>query len=256
MDSKSFSSFYFAVDGEEHFVEEVKEYADGHSGQMGSYRGNMYCAECRQAALTFVHGASGKKAYLRRIPTSSHQETCSYNHEYASTKYVKQYFSKLRDREIEDKLDGMLRMLCREGESRFPQNNQHGRRLEEQNSMCIGEQAGSIKISKVLRRKSLNSQIDENQEGEIFVFYGKAKLRVEERGNSGNVYYLLQICAEQRGNKFLHTRTYRSKIKDNVEENVVYDIAMIGMLNFKYSPFSIDLIKPCAIKFCKSDMDH
>ena len=94
------------------------------------------------------------------------------------------------------------------------------------------------------------------EEGDIFVFYGKAKLRVEERGNSENVYYLLQICAEQRGGKFLHTRTYRSKIKDNVEENVVYDIAMIGMLNFKYSPFSIDLIKPCAIKFCKSDMDH
>lgn len=61
MSPKRFDQFYFIDDGQICSVDDVAEYADRYSGKIGKYEGKMYCPECRQAQLTFVHKTSKKK---------------------------------------------------------------------------------------------------------------------------------------------------------------------------------------------------
>lgn len=256
MSPKRFDQFYFTDDGQICSVDDVAEYADRYSGKIVKYEGKMYCPECRQAQLTFVHRTSIKKAHLRRIPSSFHQNNCSYNYEYALPDCVKQYFSLMTENEIDDKLNSILYMLCREKQSAVKPYSKDGA-TEKTNPMCVMENTRGGKTIRCLRRKSLNAGGDgirKEKTDEIFVFYGKVKLHVEKRyGNNGALYYLLQIFAEQRGGGIIQTRTCRYKIRDVIDEECLYDIAMIGTLNFKYPPFSVDLLRPSAIKFCKDD---
>lgn len=72
----------------------------------------MFCSECKCVQLTLVAKTSKHRAYLKRIPSSSNEEKCSYNFEYASNKAVKEYVGSLTPLELQDKLDSTMRLLC------------------------------------------------------------------------------------------------------------------------------------------------
>ena len=70
------------------------------------FRNDMFCPECRQAQLTLVAETSKHRAYLKRIPSSSHQQGCSFIYKYVTNRVIiKKYIDSLTKEQLQDKLD-------------------------------------------------------------------------------------------------------------------------------------------------------
>lgn len=46
-------------------IDIITKYVDPHNGGIGKYDGEMFCPECHQAELYFVHKTSGRRTHLR-----------------------------------------------------------------------------------------------------------------------------------------------------------------------------------------------
>ena len=207
--------------------------------------------------LSFIHKTTKKRAHLRRMPSSKHNDSCSYNYEYASSKKVKEYVDSLTYNEIQDKLNSMLNMLCRQQKPDDMKTiNNNDRDSITQNPMIIVERRENTNVLRALRRKNLNVYIDKSDGEDFSVFYGKVKLDICEKTNinkdTGEKYtfYLLEIFTHNKQGEWKHrTNIYRGVTKDKIDKQSIYNIVMIGRLNFKYRPFTIDLANRNAIKF-------
>ena len=63
-------------------------------------------------------------------------------------------------------------------------------------------------------------------------------------------YYLLQIYTQnKKGEWKFRTSLYRGNMRDLVNEEVMYNIVMIGHLDFQFKPFTIKLANKNAIKY-------
>ena len=250
---KSFEEFYYRVIDDKCDIEEIIDFADSNNGKIGKYEGEMLCPECRQAELYFVRRTSKRCAHLRRCPTASHEKECSYNYEYASKKHIQEYINSLNYDEIQDKLNSIINMLCREPRSpkdtiAIPIN-----KIPKDNPMLIPLKKDKGNVIKSLRRKRLNIWIDEADREELFVFYGKVKLKVVEKEKiveeqETYKYYVLEVNIPDKkvGWKF-RTSLYRGKNKDDINEDDLYYIAIIGHVGKK--PWQIDLANINAVKY-------
>lgn len=113
-DSKTFEEFYSIKKHKICSINVVIDYAELHNGNIQSYVDDMYCPECKKAILTYVHETHNRRAHLRKIPSSSHENGCSYNHEYASNKVMKDYVEFMSDEQMNDMIHSILNMLCKE----------------------------------------------------------------------------------------------------------------------------------------------
>ncbi len=86
--NKSFEDFYSKNKDDYFDVVLIDYYANFHDGDIGSFQNDMFCPECMQAELTFVHKSAKRRAHLRRIASTSHKEGCSYNYEYVVSKVI------------------------------------------------------------------------------------------------------------------------------------------------------------------------
>lgn len=254
---KSFEEFYYLQQDKICDIDVVEDYVIRNDGDVGKYVGNMFCPECRKAMLSFVHKTTKKRAHLRRMPSSKHNDSCSYNYDYASSRKVKEYVDSLTYNEIQDKLNSMLNMLCRQRKSDDIKNiNGADRGSTIPNPMIIVARRENVDVLRALRRKRLNAYIDKSDGEEFSAFYGKVKLDICEKTkinkDTGETYtfYLLEIFTYNKQGEWKHrTNIYRGGIKDRINKRSIYDIVMIGCLNFKYRPFTIDLANRNAIKF-------
>lgn len=254
--SKSFEEFYFSSKDDIFDVDIVSNYADSHKGDIGEFDGNMFCPECKKAELSFVHRTSKRRAHLRR-KSLKHKEECSYNYDYAAKRTVKKYVDSLSYDAIQDKLNAIMNMLCNKHKKKSGGGESNGDSpTTTQNPMLIHEITEKVNILKSLRRKRLNSWIDESDGDEFYVFYGKAKLKIVEKEKTGEKpedsykYYFLQIFTHnKKGEWKFRTSLYRGGVKDIIDENAIYNIVMIGHLDFKFKPFSIELANKNAIKY-------
>ncbi|MFV3011677.1 hypothetical protein ACLD43_08600 [Clostridium botulinum] len=122
--------------------------------------------------------------------------------------------------------------------------------------MLIHETTDNVDILRALRRKRLNGWIDESDGDDFYVFYGKVKLKVVEKEKIGEKpedlykYYLIQIFTQNKTGEWkFRTSLYRGVVKDIIDENAIYNIVMIGHLDFKFKPFTIRLANKNAIKY-------
>lgn len=236
-------------------IKDVADYAENHEGDLGEFYGDMFCEECKQAKLSFVHKFSKRRAHFRRA--SKHEKDCSYNYEYASKRTVTKYINSLNDEEIQDKLDSIMNMLCRNSNMKKTitgDAEENARKRE--NPMLISEQNKKKTILRALRRKNLNGRIDETDGTDLYVFFGEVKLEVLEKEKNSDdpkkcyTYNILNIYTQNKQDEWkFRTSLYRGKIKDPVKEDAVYHIVLIGQLEFKYKPFSIKLVNKNAIKY-------
>ena len=254
---KSFEEFYYLQEDKIYDIDVVEEYVARNNGEIGKYEGNMYCPECREAILAFWRKTSKKRAHLKRIPSSKHRETCSYNYEYVSSKRVKEYVDSLTYNEIQDKLNSILNMLCKQHRPKAEMvDNSDGDNTQKQNPMLIVERKENADVLRVLRRKRLNAWIDKSDGEGFTVFYGKVKLGISKKAkinkDTGEPYtfYFLEIFTQNRQGEWKYrTNIYRGGIKDEIKKDVVYNIVIIGYLDFEYKPFTIRLANCNAIKF-------
>lgn len=252
---KSFEEFYYRTIDDTCNIEAVIEFSDKNNGKIGKYEGEMFCPECRQAELYFVHKTLKRCAHLRRCPSTNHEKDCSYNYKYAAKKHVQDLINSLSYDEVQDKLNSIINMLCKE--SRKPKGSD-GRQIirkPKDNPMLIPVSKNEDYVLKSLRRKSLNTRINENDINELLVFYGKVKLKATEKekiieGQESYKYYVLEVFNPDNkdGWKF-RTSLYRWKNKDEINEDDIYYIAIIGQVGKK--AWQIDLTNVNAVKFCK-----
>lgn len=256
---KSFEEFYYLPGNEVCDIDVLEEYVINNKGNVGKYEGNMYCPECREALLSFVHKTSKKRAHLRRNSSSQHGIECSYNYEYASSKRVKKYVDSLTYNEIQDKLNSIFNMLCKEHKTKGKiAKNGSESQVRGQNPMLIPE--GNSSVLRALRRKKLNTWIDKSDGEDFSVFYGKVKLGVKEKTkldkNTGETYtfYLLDILTQNKQGEWKYrTSIYRGSKKDEVSAEAIYNIVIIGCLNFNFNPFTIKLANRDAIRYQEAD---
>lgn len=109
VDKKVFSEFYSKKKNDVYYIDD----AILDSKAENIFRNDMFCPECKQAQLILVAKTSKHRAYLKRIPSSSHKQECSYNYEYATKKVIQEYVNSLSNAELQDKLDAIMRTLCK-----------------------------------------------------------------------------------------------------------------------------------------------
>lgn len=228
---KSFEEFYYEAQGEVLGIELVADYADANDGDIAPYKGQMLCPECTKAELSFVHETSKRRAHLRRKQGSAHEETCSYNYEYASREQVREYIDSLSYDEVQDLLGLVIRRMCE-----TPANAVGSGKSKEaagHNPMLIkaSNDDGKTSTLRQLRRKRLDAWVNEDELEVIFVFYGKAKLKALERtkkGTESEKYNVLEVYRQNKeGEWIFRTSLWRRKLED-VDENAVYNFAMVG----------------------------
>ena len=254
---KSFDEFYYLQEDKICDIDVLEEYVINNNGSVGKYEGNMYCPECKKAVLAFWRKSSKKRAHLKRIPSSSHLEECSYNYEYASSKRVKEYVDSLAYDEIQDKLNSILNMLCKKRKASGSNSiDGDGVQSKKQNPMIIVERKENVDVLRALRRKRLNAWIDQSDGEDFSVFYGKVKLGIREKTKKNEstgepyTFYFLEIFTQNRQGEWKYrTNIYRGSKRDEINTEIVYNIVIIGRLNFNFRPFTIDLANRDAIKY-------
>lgn len=77
--------------------------------------------------------------------------------------------------------------------------------------------------------------LDKEDEGKIFIFYGRVKLNIDtvKSKKDSSVYYRLIINTKKRdGSWGYKTKVFRGQYKDEIECGREYDIAMLGHIKF------------------------
>lgn len=179
------------------------------------------------------------------MPSSNHLNYCSYNYEYASNKLTKEYISSLSDNQINDKLESVLNSILRrkKGDSTIKEMMSLSN-----NPFLIEDKINYSKSkNKVIPRKSLNTWIDKSEDNKIYLFYGRVKLEVEEINGKG--YYNLLIKVRKNKGWKKKIKVFRAKMKDNIDIDIIYDIAIFGHVEFYNGYPQIKTEKLNSIKF-------
>lgn len=234
MPNNSYEYFLYVDDQQVHSIFEVQKEYEQKNGDISKYRDKMLCPECKKAKLSFTHKTSGVRAYLSTFPTSNHEDGCSYNYDLASNRAVKQFVATLTPEQVHDRLEAMLNKLL-PGAIR---DNVNAFNDEKENPVVINIGARPHQSNlKAIRRKSMNGWFDKSDENNMFLFYGKVRLSVEERETKKGKRYIL-IVKTKRGEEWIRkTSIFRGMAQDAIDENTTYDLAVLGHLEF-YKNFS------------------
>lgn len=229
MPNNSYEYFLYVDDQQVHSIFEVQKEYEQKNGDISKYRDKMLCPECKKAKLSFTHKTSGTRAYLSTFPTSNHEEGCSYNYDLASNRAVKQFVATLTPEQVHDRLEAMLNKLL-PGAIR---DNKIAFNDEKENPLVINIGARTHQSNRrAIRRKSMNGWFDKADEDNMFLFYGKVRLSVEERETKKGKRYIL-IVKTKRGEEWIRkTSIFRGMAQDVIDEHTTYDLAVLGHLEF------------------------
>ena len=229
MPNNSYEYFLYVDDQQVHSIFEVQKEYEQKNGDISKYRDKMLCPECKKAKLSFTHKTSGTRAYLSTFPTSNHEEGCSYNYDLASNRAVKQFVATLTPEQVHDRLEAMLNKLL-PGAIR---DNKNAFNDEKENPLVINIGARTHQSNRrAIRRKSMNGWFDKADEDNMFLFYGKVRLSVEERETKKGKRYRL-IVKTKRGEEWIRkTSIFRGMAQDVIDEHTTYDLAVLGHLEF------------------------
>lgn len=229
MPNNSYEYFLYVDDQQVHSIFEVQKEYEQKNGDISKYRDKMLCPECKKAKLSFTHKTSGTRAYLSTFPTSNHEEGCSYNYDLASNRAVKQFVATLTPEQVHDRLEAMLNKLL-PGAIR---DNKNAFNDEKENPLVINIGARTHQSNRrAIRRKSMNGWFDKADEDNMFLFYGKVRLSVEERETKKGKRYIL-IVKTKRGEEWIRkTSIFRGMAQDVIDEHTTYDLAVLGHLEF------------------------
>lgn len=234
MPNHSYEDFIYAADQQLHSLYEVQKEYEQNKGDISKYRDKMLCPECKKAKLRFTHKTSERRAFLSTLPTSNHEEGCSYNYDLASNRAVKQFVATLTDEQVHDKLEAMLNTML----PRDRRDNENAVNVEQQNPFVIDIGARNHQPNRrAIPRKSMNRWFDKVDENNMFLFYGKVRLAVEKCKTRNGERYKLIVKTWKKDTWINKTSIFRGMAQDAIDENTTYDLAVLGHLEF-YNDFS------------------
>lgn len=230
---KSFDEFYFYTADKKEDIQILNDYFVKYKN-LGIYQDNMFCPECRQAELSYVPKTSQRRAHLKRKTSSKHTNWCSYQFDYASKEYIEEYFKNLRDDQIKDKLDAMMRSLFLKKEY-LPQTPIALGDSNDENPVVLTRMVERQVHHKSLRRKGFEKWLDKELEDELHLFYGKVRLSISEWHNEqGYTLYFLNIFCKDSNREWKKKASIYlgNKVLLKVEEDADYYLVAIGYLDF------------------------
>lgn len=247
--NRTFEEFYYLKDNKILPISSIEdEFHKNNNLNIGIFENNIFCPECYQAKLTFVQKGR-RRCHLKKIKSSNHLEGCSYKYEYISNRGIKNYINHMSNEQVEDKLNSIMRYLFstkKEIEERINNNLK-----PTENPILIEQrsQQNSYKYA-AIRRKSLNSYIDLSMKDNIYIFYGKVKLKIlEKTSRQENKYHLLEIYTLNKGEWTLKTNIYLGHTKDIIDEDKIYNIVFIANVSEYDGKWQLKLIRNNAIKY-------
>ncbi len=246
MENKSFFTFYYTKDNKTHSIDEVQsEYEK--KKDISCYKGYMFCPECQKAELSFTRKTYLKRAFLSKLPTSNHEEGCSYIHDYATKNEVKQFIDSLNSRQIQDRLETVINSLTRAKNDKNIKSN----KSNTQNPFIIEvKNRNNNRTYKSIPRKSLNSSFKKEEQDNIYIFYGTVKLTAKEFvSKKGKTFYKLLIYIKRNNQWKYKTQIFRNNIQDDIDSNLEYYIAAFGNINFYNKKPQIRIETPTSIMF-------
>ncbi len=233
MANVSFEEFYYNEDDQIHDLYEIQKEYEQNNGNISKYRGHIFCPECKIAELSFTHKTSIRRAFLSKIPSSDHAEYCSFKHDCATKSEIKQFVRVLSDKQIQDRLEAALNQLlpkkAKEGSGINNESKDNPLVIEVDNKKSSG-------VRKFIPRKSINTWFDKSEKNKIFIFYGHAKLETKEIATKNGKRYELIIKTNKQNEWIKKTSVFRGTTNDNIDTKKIYDIAILGIIEF-YNDF-------------------
>lgn len=229
----SFEEFYYTEDNRLHDLDEVQKEYEQNNGDISKYRGQMFCPECKKAELSFTHKTSKRRAFLSKIPSSEHDEDCSFKHDSATKSEIKQIANGLTNEQIRDRLEAALNSLL---PKKLKDDNDASDEPKGNPLITISNERKGSRIRKFIPRKSINSWFDKSEEEKIFIFYGHVKLEVEEFDTKNGRRFKLIVKTKKNNEWIRKTSIYRGTAKDDIDEEKIYEIAILGEIVF-YNSF-------------------
>lgn len=249
MSKRKFEEFFYQLDNRIHSFEEVDEVYNSVDSSLSDYMDYMLCPECKKAQLTYRHGSDGRKGFLAKIPSASHEEWCTYNYDEAKKEVVEKYIKSLSPEQVTGRLETAINLLIRE------QNNSTvvvEADKENLKKTFLIPQNNSKSTYKSIPRKKLNAWFERSElEGKAILFYGKVKLKVKTMVSKNNwEYHMLDIYTKRRKDAewCYKVSVYRGRTVDKISEDNEYAIALIGYLEYEYGYMQLKLLNPFAIK--------
>lgn len=247
--TKKFEDFFYKENGSIEKVDMLIDY-DERNGNIDPYVNQIFCPECYNAALSFVHG---KTPHLRSIPSSTHLDSCSYNYSYAKTNTISDYLDELTPEQVAGRLNSMMRQLM--------PNHREIIELKtnlaiENNSLLFDEEEnkeGRKIVKKTIRRQRLSGWIDQSIAGKLHIFYGDVKISSKTcKSKAGNTYFKWVIKTQNKNGEWKYrTSLYRGSIDEYFDENAVYKMVFIGVANFNGRFLNIELENMNAVLYKK-----
>lgn len=223
MTQKSFEEFYFEAENQNKYLGVLDSYYDEHHN-IAPYAGQIFCPECRHAELAYVSKSPSRRSYLRATDVSTHVGGCSYKYEQAAAKVIKEYFNRLSDRQIENKLHAMLDKLNKPatiggGAGKRQKENDENPLLLDNGD--IGNPKSSVRKS--IPQRNLKFPLKKEDAELICLFYG-------------DVYLSLESVKKEFGiNKETEEYTIHYLKIQTVENNQKYKIYRKTIKNIKYT---------------------
>lgn len=255
VDKKVFNEFYSKQKNDVYHIDD----AILDSTAENTFRNDMFCPECKQAQLTLVAKTSKHRAYLKRIPSSSHKQGCSYNYEYATRKAIQEYVDSLSNTELQDKLDSIMRLLCKPKliHDCFSATNVHDSN-KGVSPMVIRSSKNHFNSLKALRKKKIGTYIEQSEEGILYAFYGKVHLQihcVEKEDTALNqkykIYFLNILALSSKKEWKKRASFYLGGNPLTIDDNALYYIVFIGYPQFKNNYPNIMLVNKNAFRYEK-----
>lgn len=232
--TKPIKEFVFAEGGEKHSINEIINKVEECKYNINNYRNKIYCPECGICKLRFTPKYSKHCAYLSKLPSSSHSYNCSYNNKIKNKTIQKKKFKTPTKKEINDDLEKALYYLARvhNNNNSFSYNNQSNK-----NEIKLASKIYGKYNSRILKWKSIRN-INDDDINKVYLLYGKGYIKKIKNTNNlkkSGKPYLYQLFIEDHGFRHLKITIFTNK-KFNFKENVLYDLAMYGVV-YEYSGF-------------------
>lgn len=250
---KTFDECYFSVENRTEYLDDIIDYVKNNRNDLGKYKNYIFCPECKIAELSYVHQTSQRRAFLRRKPNSHHSQNCSYNFEYSSSEFSKQYYEELNSNQIQDKMNSAMRVLFKNEDGLDRKNSIVNNTNNEENPFILKIENNGNQIKKSLRRKNLGKYLDKEEiEGQLHLFYGEVKLSTstrdfEKENNKYQIYFLNIYCLNKKGEWTKRTSIYRGTINDNIIKDKIYKIVAVGTMDFSKGFPKLELSNKYAI---------
>lgn len=229
---RKFDEFFNKNNQQLEVIDTLIEYSKQY-GNVDDFKEHIFCPECRLAKLTFVH--TGKGFHLRTHKNAKHLDECYYHFEHIDTKSATEFFQSLNKEQVQSKLASMMRYLL---SNKNDSTKNITIDLTQENPLLVEQKDKSNKqeaTKKSLRRQKLSGYIDESIAGDLYIFYGDVKLSVKSCISKNNFDYqkIIIKTKNKKGEWCYRSSVYRGNIKDDIDENMIYKIVLIGTANFK-----------------------